>query len=127
MSGAADSTPDIASTAPRVREVVSAALDRKAEDLKVLHVGDVSGFTEYFMICSATNERQVQAIADAMIEKLRPHKIRPLGVEGYNRGHWVLMDFGSFIVHVFDRETRVFYALEDLWADGVDVTATFVS
>ena len=124
MSGAADNTPDIAS---RLREVVSAALGRKAEDLKVLHIGELSGFTEYFMICTATNERQVQAIADAVLEKLRDHKIRPLGVEGYNRGHWVLMDFGSFIAHIFDQETRRFYALEDLWADGSDVTASFVS
>ena len=124
MSGAADNTPDIAS---RLREVVSAALGRKAEDLKVLHIGELSGFTEYFMICTATNERQVQAIADAVLEKLRDHKIRPLGVEGYNRGHWVLMDFGSFIAHIFDQETRRFYALENLWADGSDVTASFVS
>ena len=127
MSGAADSTPEVTSIASRLREAVAAALGRKAEDLKVLHVGEVSDFTEYFMICSATNERQVQAIVDAMVEKLRPHKIRPLGIEGYNRGHWVLMDFGSFIAHVFDRETRSFYALEDLWADGVDVTASFLS
>lgn len=124
MSGDADSTLDIAS---RLREVVTAALGRKAENLKVLDIGELSGFTEYFMICTATNERQVQAIADAVLERLRVHKIRPLGVEGYNRGHWVLMDFGSFIAHVFDPETRAFYALEDLWADGADVTASFVS
>ena len=124
MSGAADTTPDIDS---RLRDVVSAALARKAEELKVLHIADLSGFTEYFMICTATNERQVQAIADAVLEKLRDRKIRPLGVEGYNRGHWVLMDFGSFIAHIFDQQTRTFYALEDLWADGADVTASFVS
>ena len=124
MSGGADKKPDIAT---RLRVVVTAALGRKAEDLKVLHIGEVSDFTQYFMICSANNERQVQAIADAVIESLRGHKLRPLGVEGYNRGHWVLMDCGSFIAHIFDRETRAFYALENLWADGADVTASFVS
>ena len=124
MSGAAESKPDVPS---RLRAVVSAALDRKADDLRVLHIAELSGFTEYFMICSATNERQVQAIADAVLEKLRDQKIRPLGVEGYNRGHWVLMDFGSFIAHIFDQKTRAFYGLENLWADGADVTASFVS
>ena len=93
----------------------------------MLHIGDLSGFTEYFMICSATSERQVRAIADAVLAKLRDHGVRPLGVEGYNRGHWVLMDCGSFIAHIFDRETRAFYGLENLWADGADVTASFIT
>ncbi len=116
--------PDVLSS---LREVAAAAHDRKALDLRVLDLAEISDFTEYFLICSGTSERQVQAIADAVLEKLRDRKVRPLGVEGYNRGHWVLMDFGSFIAHVFDRETRAFYALENLWADGADVTASFVS
>jgi len=114
-------------TQSRVREVVAAALDRKAVDLKVLHLGDVSDFTEYFLICSGTNERQVQAIADAVVEKLRSEKIRPLGVEGYNHGQWVLLDFGDIVAHIFDEATREYYRLESLWSDGADVTPAFAS
>lgn len=110
-------------TADRVRSAVSAAEDRKAVDVKVLHLGQVSDFTEYFVICSGTNERQVQAIADAVEERLRAEKVRPLHIEGYNRGQWVLLDYGDLVVHVFLEEPRRFYALERLWGDAPDVTA----
>ena len=110
-------------TADRVRSAVSAAEDRKAVDVKVLHLGKVSDFTEYFLICSGTNERQVQAIADAVEERLREEKVRPLHVEGYNRGQWILLDYGDMVVHVFLEEPRRFYALERLWGDAPDVTA----
>lgn len=110
-------------TADRVRSAVSAAEDRKAVDVKVLHLGKVSDFTEYFVICSGTNERQVQAIADAVEERLRAERVRPLHVEGYNRGQWVLLDYGDLVVHVFLEEPRRFYALERLWGDAPDVTA----
>ena len=100
-------TPTVPSvdTPARVREAVAAADDRKAVDLKVLHLGEVSDFTDYFLICSGTNERQVQAIADAVEERLREERVRPLHVEGYNRGQWVLLDYGDFVVHVFQDET----------------------
>ena len=125
MSGATEhNTPDIDS---RVRQVVAAALDRKAGDLRVLYLGEVSDFTEYFLVCSGGNQRQVQAIADGILRKLRDHKVRPLGVEGYNHGRWILIDFGSFIAHIFDEQTRGVYKLEKLWADGTDVTGTFGS
>ena len=125
MTGAAEkSAPDIES---RVRQVVVAALDRKAEDLKVLYLGEVSDFTEYFLVCSGTSERQVQAIADGIVRKLRDDKVRPLGIEGYDHGRWVLIDFGSFVAHVFDGETRSVYELEKLWGDGRDVTTDYVS
>lgn len=112
-------------TSQRVREAVSAADGRKAVDLKVLHLQKVSDFTDYFLICSGTSERQVQAIADAVQEKLRQQRVRPLHVEGYNRGQWVLIDYGDLVVHVFQEEPRRFYALERLWGDAPEVTAEF--
>ena len=111
-----------AETAELVREVVAAARDRKAEDLKVLRVGEVTHFTDYFLLCSGTNPRQVQAIADAVEERLRPRKLRPLNVEGYQAGQWVLLDYGDFVMHVFLQERRRFYGLERLWGDAPDVT-----
>lgn len=121
----ADLETAAADTAARVRTAVAAAEDRKAIDLKVLHLGDVSGFTDYFVICSGTNERQVQAIADAVEEQLRAERVRPLHVEGYNRGQWVLLDYGDLVVHVFQEQPRSFYALERLWSDAPDVTEDF--
>lgn len=110
-------------TRTRVRSALAAAEDRKAVDAKVLHLGKVSDFTEYFLIAGATNERQVQAIADAILERLREEGVRPLHVEGYNRGQWILLDYGDLVVHVFQEEPRRFYALERLWGDAPDVTA----
>jgi ribosome-associated protein len=110
-------------TASRVREAVAAADDRKAIDLKVLHLQKISDFTDYFLICSGSSERQVQAIADAVQERMREERVRPLHVEGYNRAQWVLLDFGDFVVHVFQEEPRRFYSLERLWGDAPDVTA----
>jgi ribosome-associated protein len=121
----ADLETAAADTAARVRTAVAAAEDRKAIDLRVLHLGDVSGFTDYFLICSGTNERQVQAIADAVEERLRAERVRPLHVEGYNRAQWVLLDYGDLVVHVFQEEPRGFYALERLWSDAPDVTGDF--
>jgi ribosome-associated protein len=110
----------------RLREVVSAAQDRKAVDLRVLGVDEVSDFTEYFLICSGSSERQVQAIADAVQEKLRDDGVKPLGVEGFRHGSWVLIDYGEFVVHIFNEQVRARYGLEKLWADSSDVTDSFV-
>jgi ribosome-associated protein len=112
-------------TVTRVREAVAAADDRKALDLRVIHLGPVSGFTDYFLICSGTSDRQVQAIADGVEERLRGEGLRPLHIEGYPRGQWVLLDYGDLVVHVFQEEPRKFYSLERLWGDAPDVTAKF--
>ncbi|MFL6196385.1 MAG: ribosome silencing factor [Thermoanaerobaculia bacterium] len=112
-------------TTERVREAVAAADDRKAVDLKVLHLTKITDFADYFLICSGTNERQVQAIADAVQEKLRAGRVRPLHVEGYNRAQWVLLDYGDLVVHVFQEEQRRYYALERLWGDAPDLTAEY--
>ena len=112
----------------QIRLAVDAALGRKADDLKVLHLAPVSDFTDHFLIMSGTNERQVQAIVDAILERLRAAGVKPLHVEGYNHAHWVLLDFGGdMVIHVFLDERRRFYGLERLWADAAEVTAEFVA
>lgn len=122
---ATNPTPVLVDSQSRVREAVAAAEDRKAVDLRVLHLEKVSDFTDYFLICSGTSERQVQAIADAVQERMREERVRPLHVEGYNRGQWVLLDYGDFVVHIFQEEPRRFYSLERLWGDAPDVTNEF--
>jgi ribosome-associated protein len=103
-------------------------LDRKAKDLVVLKVKDSSSFTDFFVICSGTSDRQVKAIADHVAEKLKKAGILPLGIEGGNAGNWILMDYGDVIIHVFYEPTRDFYDIERLWSDvpsmavGDDVT-----
>ena len=146
MTPAPRNEPDIPA---RVRVVVAAALDHKAQDVRVLHLGAVTEFTEYFVICSGTNSRQVQAIAEAVQEGLRAYRdgggpaepaagaeeadgaestdggargVRPLAIEGLAHGQWALLDYGDFLVHVFDEERRAFYGLDKLWSDAPDVT-----
>ncbi len=110
----------------QIRVAVGAALDRKAEDLKVLHLESVSDFTDYFLIASGTSQRQVQAIADAILKQLRAAGVRPLHVEGYNHARWVLLDYGGdLVIHVFLEDNRQFYGLERLWADAPEVTGEF--
>lgn len=118
-------SPIVVDTPTRVREAVAAADGRKAIDLRVLQLEKVSDFTDFFLICTGTSERQVQAIADAVQEKMREEQVRPLHVEGYNRGQWVLLDYGDFVVHIFQEEPRRFYSLERLWGDAPDVTNEF--
>jgi ribosome-associated protein len=110
----------------RVRVAVKAALDKKAEELTVLAVGKLTSIADYFILCSATNERQAQAIADNVIEKLREDlRVKPLLVEGTTPGRWILIDFGDFIMHVFTEDARRFYGLERLWGDAPNVTAEY--
>lgn len=110
----------------RVRLAVGAALDTKGENVRVRHLEPVTDFTDYFLFASGTNERQVQAIADAVDERLRARGVRPLHVEGHSPASWILLDYGDFIVHVFLDETRSHYGLERLWRDAPDVTPDFV-
>ena len=95
-----------------------AALDKKALDVVVLDLRNTPAFTDFFVLCSGQNQRQVKAIADAVEEALRATKVRPAHIEGYERADWVLMDFFTFIVHVFTPQTRAFYSLERLWGDA---------
>jgi ribosome-associated protein len=108
----------------RVRLAVAAALDKKATNLDVLAVGALTSIADYFILSSATNERQAQAIADNVVDRLKEEMgVRPLLVEGSTPGRWVLIDFGDFIVHIFTEEVRRFYGLERLWGDAPNVTA----
>jgi ribosome-associated protein len=92
-----------------------AADSRKAEEIVVLDVGPLSSVADHFLICSGTSDRQVRAIADAIEAQLIQHGEKPLAMEGYQKGTWVLIDCADLIVHVFDDETRRFYNLERLW------------
>jgi len=94
---------------------VRAAEDKQAVDLAVLDLRKAAGFTDYFVICSGTNVRQVRAIADAVIEALAKDGAKPAHIEGYDRSEWILLDYFDFVVHVFAPETRLFYGLERLW------------
>lgn len=101
-----------------VAKAVSAALDKKAADVVVLDLRNTPAFTDFFVLCSGHTQRQVKAIADAIEETLRAARVRPAHVEGYERAEWILMDFFTFIVHVFTPQTRDFYSLERLWGDA---------
>ena len=101
-----------------IARAVRAALDKKASDVVVLDLRHTPAFTDFFLVCSGQNARQVQAIADSIEESLKDARIRPSHIEGYDRAEWVLMDFFSFIVHVFTPSTRAFYSLERLWGDA---------
>ena len=104
---------------------IAAALEKKAEQLVVLDLTKSSAFTDFFVICTGTNRRQVQAIADAVEEAIGKRGTKPALVEGYERGDWVLLDYFDFIVHVFMPASREFYNLERLWGDAekIEVSA----
>jgi ribosome-associated protein len=110
----------------QIDHAIAAAEDKKAVDLLVLDLRKAAGFTDFFVIASGTNTRQVRAIADAVMESLAAEGTRPAHVEGYDRSEWILIDYFDFIVHVFAPETRVFYGLERLWgnAERIEVAAS---
>jgi ribosome-associated protein len=110
----------------RVRTAVSAALDKKAFDLDVLAVAGLTSIADYFLMCSATSERQAVAIADSVVDKLREDdRVKPRLIEGTTPGRWILLDYGDFIFHIFTEDCRRFYGLERLWGDAPNVTADF--
>jgi ribosome-associated protein len=102
-----------------LRHAVGAARDRKAEGLLVLDLRESDAFTDHFLICSGQSPRQVTAIVDGILARLRTLGVRPANVEGYPAANWVLIDCFDFIVHVFTPETRRFYALERLWGSAI--------
>jgi len=100
----------------KVSAAIQACLDKKAEELSILEMEKGSGaFTDYFVLCSGTNPRQVQAIADEVELRLKSAGVRPAQVEGYRQGEWILVDYVDFVVHVFSEKARKFYDLERLW------------
>jgi len=102
----------------RVLLCVNASLEKKAKDLVILNVKTLTAFTDYFIICSGTSDRQVQAIASSIQESLKKFGIIPLGVEGERLGKWVLMDYDDVIIHIFYEPIREFYEIERLWSDS---------
>jgi ribosome-associated protein len=97
---------------------IDAARDKKATALTVLDLRKTAAFTDYFLICTGANPRQVHAIADGVEEALKAKKIRPTHVEGYQRAEWILLDYFDFVVHVFSTQARQFYGLERLWGEA---------
>jgi len=103
-------------TKKQVTAAIQACLEKKAEELSILEMEKGSGaFTDYFVLCSGTNPRQVQAIADEVELQLKKMGLRPTHVEGYNQAEWVLVDYVDFVVHVFSEKARKYYDLERLW------------
>ncbi|HEX7473720.1 MAG TPA: ribosome silencing factor [Candidatus Limnocylindrales bacterium] len=100
------------------RRAVDVAEDKKAADIVLLDLAGITTLADYFIICSGGSERQIQAIADGIVEALRAEGVRPIGREGEAASHWILVDFGSVIVHVFTPPERDYYELEKHWAEA---------
>lgn len=113
------------SATPKLPKAVSAAIeaaqDRKASGVVVLDLKKTGAFTDYFVICSAANPRQVQAIADAIEQALKAQNQRPSLVEGYARAEWILLDYFDFVIHVFSKHARDFYGLDRLWGSATRI------
>ena len=126
-SSAQDASPeDSTETAPPAwMTAVRAAQSKKAEDIRVLDLTGVTSFTDYFVICTGSNPKQVQAIADEVALELKGIGERPVSSEGYSTAEWILLDYADYIVHVFSPKAREFYDLERLWraAKTVEIAA----
>jgi ribosome-associated protein len=108
----------------QVTAAIQACLEKKAEELTILELEKGSGaFTDYFVLCSGTNPRQVQAIADEVELRLKAAGLRPSHIEGYRQAEWILVDYVDFVVHVFSEKARKFYDLERLWKSAKRVEA----
>ena len=102
----------------RVRRAVNAAAEKKAIEPTILDLRGISSFTDFFLILTGANRRQVQAISDEVVDQLKRHGSPAARVEGYQNAEWVLIDYGDFVVHVFDDKARRFYDLERLWREA---------
>lgn len=97
---------------------ITALEDKKAEDIKVIDISEVSVIADYFIIANGTNRSQIQTLSDHVEEILGKEGVPPRQVEGYDNANWVLLDFHDVIIHIFDKENRLFYDLERIWRDG---------
>ena len=105
-----------------VKLAITCASEKKAFNIAALDLRDIASFTEFFVITSGSNQRQVQAISDEINEQLKKQlSSKPVRVEGYNAAEWILMDYGDFIIHIFEQKAREFYDLERLWRDAKKV------
>jgi ribosome-associated protein len=99
-----------------------AAESKKATDVRILDLRGISSFTDFFVICSGSNARQIQAIMDEVEAQLKKEGERPIGIEGYDKAEWILADYGDFIVNVFSQPARTFYDIERLWRQAKEVS-----
>jgi ribosome-associated protein len=106
------------------RVAVEAAESKKATDVRVLDLTGLTSFTDYFVICTGANQRQIQAISDAITLELKHQGELPLSLEGYDQAEWVLVDYGDFLVHIFSPKSREYYDLERLWRNAKPVELT---
>ena len=102
---------------------IDALEDKKAVDIKIIDISEVSAIGDYFIIANGTNRSQVQAMSDNVEEILGKNGYNPKQIEGYNKANWVLLDYRDIIVHIFDTENRDYYNLERIWRDGKEITA----
>lgn len=109
---------DINQSKNMAKQAIKALEDKKAEDIHVIDISEVSVVADYFIIANGSNRSQIQAMADNVQEVLGRAGYAMRQVEGYNTANWILMDFGDVIVHIFDKENRLFYNLERIWRDG---------
>ena len=100
---------------PELRWALEAAHDKKAQHVTVLDLRELSAFSQWFLVCSGSSTPQLEAISDAIEERLREHNVRPAHREGRPGAEWVLLDYGAFIVHIFSERARLYYDLERLW------------
>ncbi len=107
---------------PEVKTSVKASLAKKAEELVILDLRGIASFTDFFIILHGNSSRQNMAIYESVEKELKENNVKPLSVEGRERADWILMDFGSFIVHIFSRDAREYYSLEKLWGDAPKLT-----
>lgn len=101
-----------------IRTVIDALEDKKAENIQIIDISEISSLADYFIITNGTNPSQVQALSDNVIEQLAKKQIHAKATEGYHSANWILQDYQDFIVHIFDKESRGFYDLERIWRDG---------
>lgn len=110
-----------ATLSPSWLTAVRAAESKKAADIKVLDLREITSFADFFVICSAASQRQIQAISDEVEKRLKEEGEAPLSVEGYPNAEWVLMDYGDLLVHIFTAQSRQYYDLERLWRHAKEV------
>jgi ribosome-associated protein len=116
IAPAAPPPPDAAR--PTALAIAKAALDKKGEDVLVLDVRGLTSYADYFVVVTADSDRQASAIADHLEQTMKQQGVSKVGVEGYESGRWILVDYGDVVAHVMNRESRGFYDLEGLWADA---------
>lgn len=121
VTGAHITTADLSGFDERIQRALNAAWEKKALELTVLDLREIASFTDFFVIATGTNKRQVQAISDDVVEQLKRAGTRAARVEGYQSAEWILVDYGDFVVHVFDDKARRFYDLERLWREATRI------